>query len=93
MNTKVKDADTLRIERELSKMKPKEIAERAVASGVMIHNLEMKYNAGIELSEAERNVISTLNKQLDVMMKMPLVKAWFEHEVALGGTPILWTPG
>ena len=90
---KIKDPDTLRAEREMSKMQIKEIAERCCASAALIHNWE--YSAkhlGATLTQHQVDTIARLNRELDVFMRNPDVRAYFEKEVALGGTAVIWKP-
>ena len=93
MTTKIEDPDTIRIKKELANMKPKEKCERAVASSVMIHNLEFKYKQGVGLSDIEIELIKRLNREVDIIMKDPIVRQIFEDEVKQGGTPVIWSPG
>lgn len=89
----VKDEDTLRINQEIKRMSIKEMCERAIASGVMIHNLEYKQKiTGEGLSAEDRAIIARLNREMDVLMRIPKVREWFEHECSYGGSAVIWTP-
>ena len=92
-DVEIKDQDTLRIIRELAKMSLKEKAERAVASATLIHNLEYGAKSlGGSLQPHQVDTIARLNRELDIIMKDPSVRAVFENEVKDGGTPVIWKP-
>ena len=90
---KVKHPDIVRLEKEIQKLSPKEKAERAVASGALIHNLEMKGKMGIGLSQQERDIIARLNREVDYLMKDKQIRQIFEMECSYGGSAVIWTPG
>lgn len=89
----IEHKDAIRVKTELAKMSLKERCERAVASATLIHNLEYQAkHLGLALTEQQRELIARLNREMDVIMKDPSVRAVFENEVKDGGTPVIYSP-